>query len=327
MNPTEIDQTHPWRGFNKLKYLFVFGDSYSAVGFRPSLKDFEPTEERPIGVEWPGHTWSKNQPVWVNHLINIYAEETLLVYDYAEGGHTVRNVAMQVKDAFLTGAGREDRGNTWKAEDSLFVTWVGINDIAGPIDVDKTLETLFELQDEIHKAGARNFLLFNIPPLPRQMKSSSARPSTFLEQATNRRTLWNDLLSQRLSSFAEMYPGSSTFLFDAHALFTEILDSPTSFGFSTDRDVGTSMDGEVWCDHIHPTTATHKIVAREVFKFLTGNADVLEREPRWTVKQDNVADLNSRLLKAGTAPSATSNVKTSIPSSVFQKAKGLLLRK
>lgn len=35
-------------------------------------------------------------------------------------------------------------------------------------DVTSTLDTLFELQDEMYKAGARNFLLVNVPPLPKQ---------------------------------------------------------------------------------------------------------------------------------------------------------------
>ncbi|KAG8983884.1 hypothetical protein FRB94_010463 [Tulasnella sp. JGI-2019a] len=294
MDPTQIDaERSSWRGFNELKYLFIFGDSYSAVGFRPTFKNdnSEPTEEKPIGVDWPGYTWSDDQPIWVNHLINIYAEKTLLVYDYAEGGHRVLNVAMQVRKSFLRGAGRKDRDNAWTAEDSLFVTWVGINDIAGPINVDQMLDTLFELQDEIYKAGVRNFLLFNIPPLPKQKK-----PSAMLERVADRRTLWNDLLSQKLAIFAKTHPGSSTFLFDAHSLFTRILESPESFGFSVDLDsgadmdgsigpdVGMSMDGVIWCDHIHPTTVTHKIIAREVAKYMTGQEEVLEREPRWMAK-------------------------------------------
>ncbi|KAG8983888.1 hypothetical protein FRB93_006918 [Tulasnella sp. JGI-2019a] len=105
--------------------------------------------------------------------------------------------------------------------------------------------------------------------------------------------------SQRLSSFSETHPGSSTFLFKAHTLFTEILDSLTSLGFSTDRDVGTSMDGEVWCNHIQPTMVMCKVVAREVFNFLTSK-DVSEREPHWTTREDNRADVDSRSLKAGT---------------------------
>lgn len=56
----------------------------------------------------------------VNHLINIYAENKLLVYDYAEGGHRVWNVAIQVRKAFLQGVGRANGAHAWTAEDSLF---------------------------------------------------------------------------------------------------------------------------------------------------------------------------------------------------------------
>ncbi|KAG8852532.1 hypothetical protein FRB96_008627 [Tulasnella sp. 330] len=145
-------------------------------------------------------------------------------------------------------------------------------------DVEGTLDQLFGLQDHLFKAGARNFLLVNIPPLPRQ-----SQPSPVRQTVADRRTQWNELLVQKLATFAETHTGSSTFLFDSHTLFTNILDSPASFGFSADPDVGTIMDNEVWCDHIHPTTATHKIVAREIFKFMTGTEEVKEREPRWAV--------------------------------------------
>lgn len=166
-------------------------------------------------------------------------------------------------------------------------------------DVNETLDHLFVLQEELYEAGARNFLFMNVPPLPglpksifkgemkvnshqiyqSLIKSNSLVQPEMLKRADERRLLWNTLLSQKAAAFAESHVACSAFVFDAHSLFTRILTDPPSFGFPSGGRVGMARDGEVWCDHIHPTTTTHDIVARELAKFLAGR-DVEERQPR-----------------------------------------------
>lgn len=48
-------------------------------------------------------------------------------------------------------------------------TWVGINDCGGggTPDYDGILTTLFLAQEELYKAGARNFLFIDVPPIGR----------------------------------------------------------------------------------------------------------------------------------------------------------------
>jgi len=281
MDPSIIDPNRKWRGYDQLKYLFVFGDSYSAVGFPPTCP--EPDKANPIGVPWPGSTWSEDKPIWVGHLIDRYTKQDLLVYDYAIGGYTVTGVAAQIQDYFLKsdGPGSDER-KRWKAEDSLSIIWVGVNDIAGEIDVEKSLKRLFQSQDELYKSGARNFLVFNVPPLPNRWSTfkHSVVPSRVLREKNCAE--WNARLPALISSFThDEHPDTSTFLFDAHAVFERVLADPTSHGFGdADGEAGAAADGEVWVDFIHPTSAMHRIIAEEVARFLTGREDV-EREPRF----------------------------------------------
>ncbi|KAG8874118.1 hypothetical protein FRB98_008629 [Tulasnella sp. 332] len=272
MDPTVIDLKRKWRGFENLAYLFVFGDSYSSVGFPPPCP--EPTKDQPLGVEWPGQTWSDDKAIWVAHLISSYAKNTILVYDYAVGGSCAGDVGFQVNKYFMQGAGNAECDG-WQPDDSLFaVTWVGVNDVAYDSQIERPLTDLFKYQDDLYQAGARNFLFLNVPPLPRAATpdASISRERLLREQACLE---WNTLLSQKIPLFMSSHPLATVFLYDAHSLFTSILRSPENYGFPRGEDVGTGFDGAVWVDGIHPSTQTQKIVAREVASFLAGR-EILE---------------------------------------------------
>jgi phospholipase/lecithinase/hemolysin len=60
----------------------------------------------------------------------------------------------------------------------------------------------------------------------------------------------------------------SAFLFDAHATFTRIFEDPAKYGFPA--DAGQAFDGHMYGDHIHPKSAVHAIVAKEIGEFLSG---------------------------------------------------------
>lgn len=56
----------------------------------------------------------------VGHLINQYTHSNPVVYNYAVGGHTLKEYAQQILKGFLDGAGTENSGVSWTAENSLF---------------------------------------------------------------------------------------------------------------------------------------------------------------------------------------------------------------
>ena len=50
--------------------------------------------------------------------------------------------------------------------------------------------------------------------------------------------------------------------------FTRLLDDPSAFGFKKDPENDSETVAQLFCDHIHPTTAVHGIMAREIFELL-----------------------------------------------------------
>ncbi|EEB90652.1 hypothetical protein MPER_11112, partial [Moniliophthora perniciosa FA553] len=131
--------------WSKLKTLVIFGDSYSALH---------------------GDT---GEETWADHITSLQDCEEVLVRNYARRGSTAREdvtpqVARFLADYPADSSLRDD------ATEALYVIYFGIND-CGCTDEDELepiIETLF---DAVHvlftKAGARNFLFIDVPPLDR----------------------------------------------------------------------------------------------------------------------------------------------------------------
>lgn len=81
---------------------------------------------------------SCNGPNWVDFLTTDYNSSTLLTYNLADGGATIDTATVlpwkpgvyslidQVHERFLPYYGRNA---SWKADNTLFAFWIGINDV------------------------------------------------------------------------------------------------------------------------------------------------------------------------------------------------------
>lgn len=65
----------------------------------------------------------------------------------------------------------------------------------------------------------------------------------------------------------ESHPDVSAFVFSSWQTFSCILDDPDIYGFlpSSARQYG----GDVWYDHLHPTSAVHKIICDDFYQFVS----------------------------------------------------------
>ncbi|KAJ7187236.1 hypothetical protein C8R46DRAFT_1059191 [Mycena filopes] len=262
--PSTVVSTGPsWRGFDRLKYLVVFGASYCDVGY--SHQDSPaPSADEPLGVKFPGITFAEDgHPNWVGDLVKDFAAPTddgspagLLVYDYAQGGSRVHDVRRQIQDMFVPHIGLKPEGARWEAEDTLFVTWVGINDAAWESDHGLNLEKLFEAQKILYDAGARNFLLINVPAIDRAPAKGN-KPNYIA---------WNVDLKAASAHFARLHPDATVLIYSAYDTFNAILDDPIAHGFALE-DVGMA-GGPMWVDHLHPSSRVHGFVARDMATFL-----------------------------------------------------------
>ncbi|KAG8928332.1 hypothetical protein FRC02_007056 [Tulasnella sp. 418] len=244
------------------------GASYCSTSIQPFHPESgRPSAEQPLGTEYPGQTYSgEGKANWVGHVATTYNHSTLLVYNYARGGSNTKQLVGQVQRDFLPHAGRKPDYASWAAQDSLFITWIGINDVGTGADPEEAQKLLFQLQDELYQAGARNFLIFNVPPMPKL--NAQQRSMSVFQTREKLCERWNQLLPNNVRSFQASHDRSSVFLFDAHQLFKDILANPSAHGFSP--NAGHMADGEIWVDNIHPTEEVHDIIAQHVAQFLDG---------------------------------------------------------
>ncbi|EJD02495.1 uncharacterized protein FOMMEDRAFT_141520 [Fomitiporia mediterranea MF3/22] len=274
-----------WGGYSALKYLFVFGASNCDVGYNSECPP--PTKEEPLGVPFPGITYAEEgKPNWVGYLARDLCPSgsgdvhPLLVFDYAKGGAIVPDVVLQVSDQFVEKAGKKPSWAPWAAGNSLFSTWIGGNDCGRKYRFDpaESIDRLFEIQEKLYEAGARNFLFINLPPMKRSPLGSSQ--GKLQRSSKDPYYTWNTILRSYAHGFADEHPDASVFVFSAWNLFSEILDDPVAHGFNTD-DPSRAFGG-IWNDTLHPTTRVHRLIAESVKDFLC-NAKVGEHEERMPV--------------------------------------------
>ncbi|KAG6858031.1 hypothetical protein C0995_003196, partial [Termitomyces sp. Mi166 len=129
--------------------------------------------------------------------------------------------------------------------------------------------TIFDaLHDLYVKAGARNFLLFDVPPVDRSPQAV-AITSESAEVMEERIKAWNELLKTKTVEFALSSGKATTFLFSTHQALTDMLDDPLEYDFSEDDP--TNECGCIWADDLHPTSEVHDIIAERLLTALLGS--------------------------------------------------------
>ncbi|KAF8601028.1 hypothetical protein BDV93DRAFT_525072 [Ceratobasidium sp. AG-I] len=248
-----------WPGFTGLRYLFAFGDSYTSVGYSSWAP--APTDVNPLGVSYPGSTYIDGAN-WIGYLTTQYNQSKFWTYDYAVPGNTVEGVTNQVIADFLPHAGTKPAYAPWTATNSLFATFVGINDLNTGANIPSSMATLFDLQEVLYMAGARTFLFINVPPMNRAPLGNN-NPNWASIVAT-----WNTQLQIFASAFQAKYMDVTTFYYDSRSLYNKLLDNPSAYGFT---DVNTT-EGNFWYDAVHPRTKVHQYMAADLATFLQNQA-------------------------------------------------------
>lgn len=149
-------------------------------------------------------------------------------------------------------------------------------------DPSKAVQDLLSAQDELFKAGARNFLFIDVPPIHRSPagKESPHKPLhlpnttslSYLVPKQNELVLsmrfigWNSALRVGIQQFCHTHPEVSVFLFSSYRLFESILDMPEVYEFNNEHV--RKNGGSVWMDTLHPTSKVHDHVASNLAEFL-----------------------------------------------------------
>ncbi|CDO69704.1 Carbohydrate Esterase Family 16 protein [Trametes cinnabarina] len=274
-----------WPGVQGIKHMVVFGASYCDIGYRSSAP--HPSSERPLGVDFPGKTWcgkidrERNtityEPNWVGHLVELVRAQRngspLIVYDYALGGEAASGVKRQIEKEFSPHVATKPEWASWTSEDTLFATWVGINDCAmnasapDPVAATKaSVGELFARQEELYRHGARIFCFVDVPPtydFPEIVKPTKLREAI---------STWNISLRESVERFSAVHADATVFLWSSFDFFNRLLAIPEAFGFR--KEDTKKAEGDIFEDGLHPTSQVHLFMSREILQLLESGASI-----------------------------------------------------
>jgi phospholipase/lecithinase/hemolysin len=151
--------------------------------------------------------------------------------------------------------------------DALYVLWLGFNDILGAEnDIDLVLHAeqvadgIAAGIETLSDSGGRHFLVANAWDINTTPFSTAFETAARRDQNRVLHTLFNESLTSVLGGLE--YPIHHL---DAFGLSQEIWADPEGFGFIDDTSVcaasAVDCEGLVWRDLIHPTSASHRILA------------------------------------------------------------------
>lgn len=284
------------------KYMFAFGDSYSASDWKV---------EKGILSTDKGKTTS-NGMNWVQYLTRKFNATDVLLRNLAHNGASIDNdliavtdhetgVAQQVAkfEEYLTPPPDE---LPWEGSNTLFSIWVGINDC----DLSherlnqakwhrKEFKVWTSLQERLYDAGARHFLFMTVPP--------TYSSPLFFGRWTLRNAIkdYNQQLRSNAIVFQREHPDAVVLFYDAHKTFGRILDNAWQEGFKNTTEAcpaymrGTPslttlykecvnpVNEYIWLDKLHPTAGVHQLIAKGVKRFLD--------HPTWLPHDDDVNDV------------------------------------
>jgi phospholipase/lecithinase/hemolysin len=225
------------------------GDSYTTPSF--NVSGVQPAGGGPLGnpqPNGPGYT-SSNGPNWVDFLTTKYNESLLLTYNLAYGGATVDSalvapylptvlsVSQQVENEFFPNYASSPASAPWKATDTLFGIFIGINDVgnsywrgsaATKILNDEIFAVYEGLMEMLYNIGARNFLFLNVPPVDRSpLTMGQGTASQVAEKADIED--FNNRISGLAGTLKERHGDVNVFAVDTYELFTDVLDKPSSY--------------------------------------------------------------------------------------------------
>ena|ERR1700677_2885387 len=78
---------------------------------------------------------------------------------------------------------------------------------------------------------------------------------------------WNQELGKYVRLFTNSHPKEITaMIYSSHGTFSRVLDAPESHGFVLE-DIN-KKGGCIWRDDLHPTSAMHDIIAKDIAQLL-----------------------------------------------------------
>lgn len=194
---------------------------------------------------------------------------------------TIDDMGLQVTN-FLS-AGAADAS-------ALYCLWGGNNDLTSvnptAAGVQQAITNEIGLIQRLALAGARNFLVVNVPPLgstPTVIATVGAERAAGVNQlAGGFRAALQPAINQLAAGLARAGISIDVRVVDSFGLLVDVLQDPGAYGFATVTGIGQQSpdparddaDRYLFWDGFHPTAHAHYQVAAEAFAMVSGQSVV-----------------------------------------------------
>lgn len=156
--------------------------------------------------------------------------DSALVTPYAP---TVLSLKDQVQNEFLPRYGSHPADVPWKAADSLFAFFIGINDVGNSwwLNNATLYDAIFtrytDLLEQVYKTGARNFLFLSVPPVNLAPLTLNKDDGGYSVENEGKVILdWNKRLTSLTAAFKKNHTDASLFVHDTYRVFNDVIKSP-----------------------------------------------------------------------------------------------------
>jgi outer membrane lipase/esterase len=191
---------------------------------------------------------------------------------------TVDNIGKQINDYLASHT---------PDPNALYIIWGGGNDLFDDYSAQSVTDTANRVKNLIARlanAGARNFLVPNVPPLgavPNSFGDPNRVAGLDLASA-NYRSRLNSGVTSVIHAFASNGIAIQVNVVDVWLGVIRVLGQPQNYNFvnTTDPaqdDSGVNPDQYLFWDDIHPTTGGHHELAREANRLLKGQIAALSK--------------------------------------------------
>jgi len=293
--------------------VIVFGDSLSddgniahrvrdEIGFSYPSSNFDYSNYRFTDDTYTDPASSLYSGVWHEQLARSFLHVASVAHnsldggtDYAFGGATTHDVQSQrtiINNPFPFSGGEftitidnmgkqiaDYLGSNTPDPNALYLLWGGGNDLfddSSTTNVTATAGRVRVLLDRLARAGARKFLVPNVPPLG-AVPNSLGHPSTVAAldlASSNYRGELEAALAAEQSALAGQGINIQLYELDIWLDVIRVLAEPANYGFTnvidTSQNESVNPDQYLFWDDIHPTTAGHHQIAMETDRVLRG---------------------------------------------------------